>query len=79
MPLNEQALFRIVLYWIVIPFLVLWLGLRRLRRTWPYLVYAALAGAYMYFLWTGKMTIGMLLLAIPLVAFGWYLRKRGGI
>jgi uncharacterized membrane protein YhaH (DUF805 family) len=77
MKLNEPAIFYLVFFWVAVPVIALSLGIRRLRRTWPFLVYAAFAGAYMYWLWTHEITVGMLLLAIPLVVFGWYLKRRG--
>lgn len=75
--MNEQALFRLVFYWILMPLLILLLGLRRLKRTWPLLIYSGVAGAYLYLLWTDKMTVGILLLAIPLLLFAWFLKRRG--
>ena len=78
MTLNSPAAFNLVFYWIVIPAAILYLGLRNLRRTWPFLLFTLFAGLFMYLVWSDRLTVVEFLIGFPLlVAFVLFLKRRG--
>lgn len=78
MDLDSAATFNLIFYWIVIPVAILYLGLRNLKRTWPWLLFTLVAGGFMYLVWSDRLTVAEFLIGFPiLIAFVWALKRRG--
>ena len=75
--MTEPALFHTLEWLVFVPLVILFLGLRRLRKNWPWLAYSAIAGIYLYHLWAGGVTVLMLILIVPIAIFGLFLKRRG--
>lgn len=74
--MTESTLFH-TLEWVVVPIAVFGLGWKRLRHNWPWLVYAAIASVYSYYLWSEGPNGVLLVLAVPLLIVGFLIKKRG--
>jgi hypothetical protein len=75
--MTGLALYHTVFWLVVAPIVILSLGIRGLRKNWLWLVYSAIVGVYLYHVWTTGVTIGMLILILPIGLFGYYLKRKG--